>query len=120
MDVARKEVIKAIKAGMGAGHPVMTKDGRYMFIIHHKDNIVNVIDVTRQEVIKTISAGTGKKQAHAAYITPDGKYFYMVNAEDNVMLKIDVAKMEVVSSIPVGQAAMYFAIKEGNDFPGTE
>jgi len=44
----------------------------------------------------------------------------MVNAEDNVMLKIDVAKMEVVSSIPVGQAAMYFAIKEGNDFPGTE
>ena len=35
-------------------------------------------------------------------------------------LKIDVAKMEVVSSIPVGKATMYFAIKEGNDFPSTE
>jgi YVTN family beta-propeller protein len=91
-----------------------------MFVIHHKDNIVKVIDVTRQEVLKTISVGTGKKQAHAAYITPDGDYLYMVNAEDNAMLKIDVAKMEVVSSIPVGKAAMYFAIKEGNDFPGTE
>jgi YVTN family beta-propeller protein len=120
MDVARMEVVKAIKAGMGAGHLVMTKDGRYMFIIHHKDNIVKVIDVTRQVVINTISVGTGKKQAHAAYITPDGNHLYMVNAEDNAMLKIDVAKMEVVSSIPVGKAAMYFAIKEGNDFPSTE
>lgn len=120
MDVVGMEVVNTIKAGMGAGHLVMTKDGRYMFIIHHKDNIVKVIDVTRQEVLKTISVGTGKKQAHAAYITPDGNHLYMVNAEDNVMLKIDVAKLEVVSSIPVGKAAMYFAIREGNDFPSTE
>lgn len=43
-----------------------------------------------------------------------------MNAEDNAMLKIDVAKMEVVSSIPVGKAAMYFAVKEGNNFLSTE
>ncbi len=36
------------------------------------------------------------------------------------MMKIDVAKMEVIANIPIGKAAMYFAIKEGNDFPSTE
>lgn len=120
MDVARQEIVKTIKAGMGAGHPGMTKDGKYIFVIHHKDNVITVIDVTRQEVLKNISVGTGKKQAHGGYFTPDGKYFYMINSEDNMMNKVDVAKMEVVLKIPVGKSAMYFGIKEGKEFPGTE
>jgi hypothetical protein len=28
--------------------------------------------------------------------------------------------MEVVSTIPVGKTAMFFGIKEGKEFPGTE
>ena len=43
-----------------------------------------------------------------------------MNAEDNMMVKIDVIRLEVASRIPVGNSAMYFAIKEGNAFPGTE
>lgn len=120
IDTAKMEVVKTIKAGMGAGHPAMTKDEKYIFIIHHKDNIVTVIDTKKQEIIKDISIGTGKKQAHAGYFTPDGSYFYIVNAEDNMMVKIDVIRLEVASRIPVGNSAMYFAIKEGNAFPGTE
>jgi YVTN family beta-propeller protein len=120
IDAARQEVVKTIKVGMGAGHPVMAKDGKYIFVIHHKDNIIAVIDTEKREVVKNISVGNGKKQAHAGYFTPDGKYFYMINTEDNVMVKIDVRKMEVVSRLPVGKTAMYFGIKEGKDFPGTE
>lgn len=44
----------------------------------------------------------------------------MINSEDNMMNKFDIEKMEVVSRIPVGKSAMYFGIKEGNEFPGTE
>ena len=120
LDTAKQEIIKTIKAGIGAGHPAMTRDGKYIFVIQHKDNVVTVIDVSKQEVIKTISVGTGKKQAHASYFTPDGKYLYMINAEDNVMNKIDVAKVEVVSKLPVGKSSMFFGIKEGNEFPSTE
>jgi YVTN family beta-propeller protein len=120
MDVAKQEIVKTIKVGMGAGHPGITKDGKYIFVIQHKDNVVTVIDVGKQEVVKNIPVGIGKKQAHASYFTPDGKYFYMINAEDNVINKIDVAKMEVVSKIPVGRAAMFFGIKEGKEFPSTE
>lgn len=120
MDVAKQEIVKTLKAGMGAGHPVMTKDGKYIFVIHHKDNVLTVIDVAKQEVLKNIPVGTGKKQAHGGYFTPDGKHFYMINSEDNVMNKIDVEKMEVLSRIPVGKSAMFFGIKEGNEFPGTE
>jgi len=120
MDTAKQEIVKTVKAGMGAGHPAMTKDGKYIFVIQHKDNVVTVIDVPKQEVLKTISVGAGKKQAHASYFTPDGKYLYMINTEDNVMNKIDVAKMEVVSKLTVGKSSMFFGIKEGNEFPSTE
>jgi YVTN family beta-propeller protein len=120
MDTAKQEIMKTVKAGMGAGHPAMTRDGKYIFVIHHKDNVVTVIDVPKQEVIKTISVGAGKKQAHASYFTPDGKYLYMINAEDNVMNKIDVTKMEVVSKFTVGKSSMFFGVKEGNEFPSTE
>ncbi len=120
LDTAKKEIVKTISAGMGAGHPAMARDGKYIFVIQHKDNVVTVIDVDRQEVVKNIPVGVGKKQAHAFYFTPDGKYFYMVNAEDNFLNKIDVSKREVVSKIPVGKAAMFFGIKEGNEFPSTE
>jgi YVTN family beta-propeller protein len=98
----------------------MTKDGKHIFVIQHKDNTVSVIDVEKQELVKNISVGTGKKQAHAFYFTPDGRFFYMVNAEDNTIQTIDTVKMEVVSKIPVGKSSMFFGIREGETFPATE
>jgi YVTN family beta-propeller protein len=120
MDTAKLEIMKTVSVGLGAGHPARTKDGRYFFIIEHRNNFVSVMDIAKQEIVKSIAVGTGKKQAHASYFTPDGKYFYMVNAEDSMMNKIDVSTMQVVSRIPVGKTAMFFAIKEGKEFPGTE
>ena len=120
IDTAKMEVIKTLKVGMGAGHPAMTRDGKYIFVIHHKDNVVTVIDTAKQEVIKDISVGTGKKQAHGSYFSPDDKYLYTIDAKDNMLVKIDVAKREVVSKIGVGKSAMYFGIREGKEFPGTE
>lgn len=116
IDTTKLEVVKTLKAGMGAGHPAMTKDGRYILVIQHRDNVVTVIDTAKQEVVKKIAAGKGKKQAHASYFTPDGRYFYMINAEDNVLFKIDIRTMEAVSKIPVGKTAMFFGIKEGDEF----
>ena len=120
IDSGKREVVKTLKAGMGAGHPAMTRDGKYIFVIHHRDNVVTLIDTAKQEVIKHINVGTGKKQAHGSYFSPDGKYLYMINAEDNMLVTIDIAKFEVASKIPVGKSAMYFGIREGKDFPGTE
>lgn len=120
IDTAKLEVVKTLKAGMGAGHPSMSRDGKYIFVIHHNDNVVVVIDTARQEVLKSIAVGEGKKQAHGSYFSPDGKYFYMINAADNMLVKIDTSKLEVVSKIPVGKSAMFFGIKEGDDFPSVE
>lgn len=120
IDTAKMEVAKTLKVGMGAGHPSMSRDGKYIFVIHHNDNVVTVIDTAKQEVIKDISIGNGNKQAHGSYFTPDGQYLYMINAADNMLVKIDTAKKEVVSRIPVGKSAMYFGIKEGNNFPSVE
>lgn len=120
IDTAKLEVVKTLKAGMGAGHPSMSRDGKYIFVIHHNDNVVVVIDTARQEVLRSIAVGEGKKQAHGSYFSPDGKYFYMINAADNMMVKIDTSKLEVVSKILVGKSAMFFGIKEGAEFPSVE
>jgi len=37
-----------------------------------------------------------------------------------MLVKIDAKKLEVLSKIPVGKSAMYFGIKEGDNFPGVE
>jgi len=120
IDTALMEVVKSIKTGMGAGHPSISRDGKLMFVIHHNDNVVTVIDIARQEPIKTITVGEGKKQAHGSYFSPDGKFFYMISADDNNLVVIDTIKMEVNSKIPVGRSAMYFGIREGNEFPSVE
>ncbi len=115
IDTVKMEVVKALQAGAGAGHPKLAKDGKHLFVVVHKDNVVTVIDTARQEVVRHIPVGTGKEAAHTGYFTPDGRYFYMVNAEDNVINKIDVARMEVVSRIPVGRQAMMMVVRHGLD-----
>lgn len=115
IDTVKMEVVKALQAGAGAGHPKLAKDGKHIFVVAHKDNVVTVIDTARQEVAKHVPVGTGKEAAHTGYFTPDGRYFYMVNAEDNVINKIDVARMEVVSRISVGRQAMMMVVRHGLD-----
>jgi hypothetical protein len=44
----------------------------------------------------------------------------MINPDNNAIKEVDVGKMEVQSSIPIGNAAMFFGIKEGNKFENTE
>lgn len=120
LDVEKRQWVKRIKTGKGVGHPAVSRDGRHIFVVHHKDGVISVIDLERQEFIKNIKIGDGTKQAHASYFTPDNRFYYAVASEDNVMAKIDVAKMEVVSTIPVAAKSMFFAIKEGNAYPPTE
>lgn len=120
LDVASRKWIKIIPTGKGPGHPVVSRDGKNIFVVHHKDGVISVIDVARQVHVKDIRIGSGTEQAHAAYFTPDNKFFYAVASQDNVMAKIDVAKMEVASTMPVAKSSMFFAIKEGDTYPPTE
>lgn len=120
LDVAASKWIKVIPTGKGPGHPAISRDGKYIFVVHHKDGVISVIDVQNQEHVRDIKIGDGTAQAHASYFTPDNKFFYAIASEDNLMAKIDVAKMEVVSTIPVAKASMFFAIKEGDSYPPTE
>lgn len=120
LDVAACKWVKVIPTGKGPGHPAISRDGKHIFVVHHKDGVISVIDVASQEHIKDIKIGNGSKEAHASYFTPDNRFFYAIASEDNVMAKIDVAEMEVVSTIPVAKASMFFAIKEGDTYPPTE
>jgi len=120
LDTVSREWVKTIKTGKGPGHPSLSRDGKYFFIVHHNDGVISVIDLAKQENIKDIRIGNGTKQAHASYFAPDGKFFYAVASDDKTLVKIDVGKMEVASTIAVPAKVMFFGIKEGKEFPGTE
>lgn len=120
LDVAARKWTKVIPTGKGPGHPAVSADGKQIFVVHHKDGVISVIDIASQAHLKDIRIGNGTAQAHAAYFTPDNKFFYAVASQDNLMAKIDVAKMELVSTMPVAKASMFFAIKEGESYPPTE
>ncbi|TAN46055.1 MAG: hypothetical protein EPN22_00295 [Nitrospirae bacterium] len=120
LDTGKREWIKTIKTGKGPGHPSLSRDGKYFFVVHHNDGVISVIDIAKQENIKNIRIGNGTKQAHASYFTPDGKFFYAVASDDKKLAKVDAGKMEFVSKIDVPAKVMFFGIKEGREFPGTE
>lgn len=116
IDLITEKTIKTLPTGKTPHALVFTKTGKG-YVNNRGSRDLTVINGNTLNIIKTIPLPAFSFQLAPS---PDGNHFYMVNAEDNAMLKIDVAKMEVVSSIPVGKAAMYFAIKKGNDFPSTE
>jgi len=57
---------------MGAGHPVMTRDGKYILGIHHKDDVIAVIDTGKQEVTKIFTVGPEKNRPTAAMLRRTG------------------------------------------------
>jgi len=120
LDTAKMEWVKTIRTGKGPGHLSLSRDGKYFFIVHHNDGVISVVDIAKQENIKDIRIGSGTKQAHASYFTPDGKFFYAVASDDKALVKIDVGRLEVTSKLLISAKAMFFGIKEGTEFPGTE
>ena len=116
IDLKTEKTIKTLPTGKTPHALVFTKTGKG-YVNNRGSRDLTVINGNTSNIIKTIPLLASSFQLA---LSPDGYHLYMVNAGDNAMMKIDVTKMEVIASIPIGKAAMYFAIKEGNDFPSTE
>lgn len=120
LDVEGGQQLAQIPTRPGPGHAASSADGRRMFVIHHRDSVVSVIDVAQRMVIKTIQTGAGAKHAHACYLSADGGRFYVANAESGTLVAIDTATLEVAGSVAVGNTPMFFGVQEGEAFPPTE
>ena len=71
-----------VKVGRQPWHPVITPDGRYVYLGNKDDNSVSVVDLESREVVATIT-GNGLSQPHGSAISADGKYVYISNRNLN-------------------------------------
>jgi YVTN family beta-propeller protein len=103
LDIKSVKVIKTLEGPTGAGHPLLSPDGKYVFVSGHGDNRIFVIDTKTQEVTKKIRLGEKKGVGHGCFFSPDGKRYYIVSNADNAVYAIDVEKLETIAKIPTGE-----------------
>lgn len=74
--------VATVKVGTQPWHPVITPDGRYVYLGNKDDNSVSVVDLENREVVATIT-GNGLAQPHGSAISADGRYVYISNRNLN-------------------------------------
>jgi len=120
IDVAKKEVIRTIKAANGVGHPYLTPDGKYVVLTPYGSNIITIVDAKSALKLKDIPVGTGSRVGHIVF-TADGKKAYATNNADGAVYVIDMQTFQVVKAIKTGEKAAQIINTYTNLFeiPGT-
>jgi YVTN family beta-propeller protein len=67
-----------VQLGAQPWHPVLTPDGRTLYVGNKDDNSVSVVDMERREVVTTIT-GPGLSEPHGSAVSADGRYVYISN-----------------------------------------
>ena len=122
-------VVASIEVGPQPFDPIITPDGRWVYLGNKAANTVTVIDLERREVAAVIR-GEGLAQPHGAAVSPDGRYVYISNnnltapagshighggapvksAGPGTVVVIDTATREIAHVIEVGRNATGIAI----------
>ncbi len=103
LDTKTMKVIKTLEGPKGSGHPLVTPDGKYVYVSGHGDNRIFVIDTTKQEVVKQIKFAEKEGVGHGCFFSTDGKSYYVVSNAENAVFAVDTTKMEVAAKIPTGE-----------------
>ncbi len=80
-DVSQSPTIRltrTIQLGHQPWHPVITPDGRRLYVGNKDDNSVSVVDLETLAVVTTIT-GPGLAEPHGSAVSADGKYVYISN-----------------------------------------
>lgn len=72
------ELTGTIQVGHQPWHPVITPDGRFLYVGNKDDNSVSVVDLETLTVVTTIT-GPGLAEPHGSAVSADGKYVYISN-----------------------------------------
>ena len=76
VDAGRGSVVERFPAGHTAMSPVLSPDGRNLFVCNRFDDDVSVFDVETQKVLRRIPV---RREPVAAAITPDGRHLLVAN-----------------------------------------
>ena len=98
-DPVSLDLVKRIPAGKGPVVASFSPDGKYAYIGHLTDPIVQVVDaVTLTEVIR-VRVGTSPSKLA---VDPSGKFVYAILTKEASVSVIDTDSWEVIKRIPLG------------------
>ncbi len=99
LDPVTLEVLKRVPTGKGPVVAAFSADGKYGFIGHSGDTIVQVVDAKTFAEIKRIEVGVNPDKVAAH---PNGKWLFAEISKEGAVAAIDTSTWTVTERIPIG------------------
>jgi YVTN family beta-propeller protein len=99
VNVIKRRVVETISVGHTAMAPVLSPDGKMLYVCNRFNNDVSVIDLTTKREVGRIAV---QREPVAADITKDGKFLLVANHLHNGRADADYVAA-VVSAVDLGQ-----------------
>ncbi|MEA2048126.1 MAG: hypothetical protein U9O64_06715 [Campylobacterota bacterium] len=101
------EVVKTVKAGLGAGHTTFVPERNLAVITNHKDTFVTIIDTTThtQKVNVEVSGApiNGEiLQSHSSFVHPNMDFFYAFATDNGIFYELNLETLEVSRTVETG------------------
>ncbi len=99
LDPVTLEILKRVPTGKGPIVAAFSADGKYGFVGHGADTIVQVIDAKTYAEVKRVEVGTNPDKVAAH---PNGKLLFAELTKEGAVAVIDTSTWTVVDRIPLG------------------
>ncbi|HZR97126.1 MAG TPA: hypothetical protein VFE37_00380 [Chloroflexota bacterium] len=102
LDTTTHRLVARLEAGAGAGHPVLSPNGRRLFVVNHSAPRLSVFDAERLEPVAQVELPGARGMGHGCFFTPDGATFWAVSNTAGAAYAVDAARLAVVAQVPTG------------------
>ena len=118
-----------VTVGLGAWHPVFSKDGMFAYVPNKIANTITVLHASEREVVSVVS-GDGLAEPHGSALSPNGRFAYVSNnnlkgayaprydlgdnADVGTVVIIDTQTNEMVKVLEVGSNATGIGARRGS------
>jgi len=102
LDTTTHRLVARLEADAGAGHPVLSPDGRRLFVVNHSAPRLSVFDAERLEPLGAVELPGARGMGHGCFFTADGATFWAVSNTAGAAYAVDAARLAVVAQVPTG------------------
>ena len=107
VNMRKMEVVKTVKAGLGAGHTTFVADRNLAVVTNHKDTFITVIDTTKHRKVANVKvSGTSINgeilQSHSSFVHPSMDFFYAFATDNGVFYELDLETLTVSRTLETG------------------
>ena len=97
--------VSMMAAGHSARAPVVSPDGKLLFVTNQDDSTISIVDTKNPSIISTIDVGDSPEGID---ITPNGKHVYVTNWGDGSISVINTDNYKIEKTIKTGKGSRAF------------